>query len=279
MILELAEYLLTPCSRAFRRVGYLQGQLGIKVRHRQCRQAWQPHLELTKVAILSAANECTSRRKCVILGSGRLLDVPLHRLSQMFREVILVDAVHPISAYVIAAWYRNVRLMRADVTGTAEELTQIANKPSRPLPRATPTLFCDDPEIDYVASVNLLSQLAYLPGLFLEKGQRTEAEVEAYSHDLLMAHLDYLKRMPGIVSLITDVEKLVVNKDGKIVETLDILHGVTLPWKGEEWTWKHVPLKLISKDFSYDRRVCAIANVKCEPHGRIALEHGLGAAG
>ena len=262
MILELAEYLLTPCSRAFRRVGYLRGQLGIKVRHRQCRHAWGPHLELTKVAILSAAQECSQRRKCVILGSGRLLDVPLRRLSQMFREVILVDAVHPLGAYVVASWYRNVQLVRADVTGTAEELTRVANKPELPLPRAMPTLFCDDPDIDYVASVNLLSQLAYLPGLYLEKGKRSEAEVEAYSQALLKAHLDYLQRLPGIVSLITDVEKLVIDKQGKVTERIDILHGITLPWKGEEWTWHHVPLNLVSKEFSYDRRVCAIANVK-----------------
>ncbi len=262
MILEVAEYLLTPCSRAFRRVGYLQGQLGIKVRHRQCRHAWRPHLELTKVAILSAAQTCPQRRKCVILGSGRLLDVPLHRLSQMFQEVILVDAVHPLAAYVHAAWYRNVRLVRADVTATAEELTRVAGKPQLPLPRATPMLLCDDSEIDYVASANLLSQLAYLPGLFLEKGKRTDAEIEEYSHSLLAAHLDYLRRLPGVVSLITDVEKLVVNKQGQIVERIDILHGVKLPRSGEEWTWNHVPLGLLSRDFSYDRRVCAIANVK-----------------
>ena len=129
MILELAEYLLTPCSRAFRQVGYLQGQLGIKVRHRQCRRAWQPHLDRTKAVVLAATQTCQQHRKCVILGSGRLLDVPLRQLSQQFREVILVDAVHPLGAYALAAWYRNVRLVRADVTGTADELTRTLIRP------------------------------------------------------------------------------------------------------------------------------------------------------
>ena len=262
MILELAEYLLTPCSRAFRRVGYLRGQLGIKVRHRQCRHAWQPHLERTKAAILSAIQSCPQRRKAIILGSGRLLDVPLRELSRMFREVVLVDAVHPLSAYAAAAWYRNVRLVRADVTGTAEELIRVANRPEQPLPRAIPSLFCDVADIDYVASVNLLSQLAYLPGIYLERGQRTEAEIEAYSHSLLAAHLGYLQRLPGVVSLITDVEKLVIDKRGQVTERIDILHGVTLPDSGEEWTWHHVPLNLLSQEFAYDRRVCALANVK-----------------
>ena len=262
MILELAEYLLTPCSLAFRRVGYLQGQLGIKVRHRQCRRAWDSHLELTKVAILSATKQCAQKRKCLILGSGRLLDVPLKELAREFREVILVDAVHPLVAYLTAAWLRNVKLVRADVTGTAEELTRVAKDARRPLPRATPTLFCDDPEIDYVASVNLMSQLAYLPGLFLEKRARSEEAIESYSHDTLAAHLDYLKRLPGVVTLITDFEKVVLDRQGKMVEEIDILHGVPVPWQGEEWTWHHVPLNLVSKDYSYDRRVRAIANIK-----------------
>lgn len=262
MILELLEYLLTPSSLAFRRVGYLQGQLGIKVRHRQCRQEWRGHLKLTKFAILSAAQQCTTRRKCVILGSGRLLDVPLEQLSKMFRQVVLVDAVHPLSAYAAAAWYRNVKLVSADVTGTAIELTRIARDPRQPLPRATPTLFCDDLEIDYVASVNLMSQLAYLPGIYLEKGHRPEAQIEAYSHNVLAAHLDYLRRLPGIVTLITDVEKLVIDPKGQVTERIDILHGVQVPQAEEEWIWHHVPLHLLSSDYAYHRRVIAIPNIK-----------------
>lgn len=264
MFIELAEYLLTPCSLAFRRVGYLQGQLGIKVRHKQCRRAWQPHLDRTRQAILNSAQLCEKRRKCLILGSGRLLDVPLRELSSMFQEVILVDAVHPLIAYFWASWYRNVRLITSDVTGTAEQLTRLVHDPRLPLPRATPTQFCDDLEIDFVASVNLLSQLAYLPGLYLEKGQRSEQEIAAYGHDLLVAHLDYLRRLPGVGCLITDFEKLVVDPRGRVTERIDILHGVQLPRPGREWIWNHVPLLLLSPDFSYDRRVCAIDNIKSD---------------
>ena len=263
MILELFENLLTPCSLAFRRVGYLRGQLGIKVRHRQCRSAWRPHLELTKVAILSAVKQCTQRRKCLILGSGRLLDVPLRELSRQFREVILVDTVHPLSAYLSARWYGNVRLIRADVTGTTEQLTHIRSKRETPLPGSSPTLFCDDPEIDYVASVNLMSQLGYLPGVFLEN-KRSEDEIEGYARSLMNGHLDYLERLPGVVTLVTDYEKLVRDKAGEVIERIDILHGVPLPWQGEEWTWRHVPLNLISSEFSYDRVVRAISNVKTQ---------------
>ena len=134
MILELAEYLLTPCSYAFRRVGYLQGQLGIKVRHRQCRRSLGTTSGADEDCDSCGGRAMRQRRKCVILGSGRLLDVPLRQLSQIFREVVLVDAVHPLNAYALAAWYRNVHLIRADVTETAAELTRVSHKPELPLP-------------------------------------------------------------------------------------------------------------------------------------------------
>lgn len=263
MILELLENLLTPCSIPFRRIGYLRGQLGIKVRHRQCRTAWRSHLELTKVAILSAVKQCQQHRKCVILGSGRLLDVPLRELSKQFREVILVDTVHPPIAYLLARWYGNVRLVRADVTGTADQLPRVRKQPGLVLPTSNSTLFCDDAEIDYVASVNLMSQLGYLPGAFLEN-KRSEEEIDAYARSLMLAHLDYLERLPGVVTLITDYEKVVKGKDGQVMERIDILYGVSLPWDGEEWVWNHVPLNLISSEFGYERVVRAISNVKAQ---------------
>lgn len=266
MILELAEYLLTPCSFAMRRLGYLRGQLGIKVRHRQCRRAWQTHLQRTQAVIRAASLDCPQRRKAVILGSGLLLDVPLADLASTFREVILVDVVHPLRAYLTALRYRNVRLVRADVSETVVELARIAHAPQAPLPRSKPMLFCDDEEVDFVASVNLLSQLPYIPALYLSKAApRPEQEIDDYARDLIESHLDYLQRLPGVVTLITDIEKLQLDAEGREVDRFDILYGVTLPWLGEEWTWEHVPLKHLSREFAYHRRVRAVQNVKSEP--------------
>lgn len=262
MILELIEYVTTPCSWVARRLGYLNGQIGIKVRHRQCRRAWKSHLERTQQTIRAAILDCPQRRKAVILGSGLLLDVPLVDLASVFREVILVDVVHPLSAHAIARWRRNVSLVRADVTETAKELASVANDASKPLPTALPKLFCDDAEVDYVVSVNLLSQLPYVPSYYLEKKSRPESEIEAYSRSLIDSHLDYLQRLPGIVTLITDVEKLKIDPRGQIEDRYDILYGATLPRPDEEWIWEHVPLGHLSREFSYHRRVCAIRNLK-----------------
>lgn len=265
MILELIEYLTTPCSWPMRKLGYLNGQLGIKVRHRQCRRAWKGHLERTKQAIRAAILDCPQRRKAVVLGSGLLLDVPLADLSATFQEVVLVDVVHPLSVYLAAQWYRNVKLVRADVTATATQLTKMAREPSQPLPRAAPQMFCDDSQVDYVVSVNLLSQLPYVPSFYLEKKSRPDSEIEAYSHDLIESHLDYLKRLPGVVTLITDVEKLKVDRAGAVLDRFDILYGAALPWQADEWTWEHVPVKHVSPDYGYQRRVCAVKNIKSAP--------------
>jgi hypothetical protein len=145
--------------------------------------------------------------------------------------VILVDVVHPLSVYLTTLRYRNVKLVRADVTETAVELAEAAKDPHKPLPHAEPQLFCDDPLVDYVVSVNLLSQLPYVPAHYLEKKSRPESEVDAYARDLIKSHLDYLKRLPGVVTLITDVEKLKVNRAGDVVEQFDILYGASLPEK------------------------------------------------
>lgn len=278
MILELIEYLATPCSWTVRKLGYLNGQLGIKVRHRQCRRAWRGHLERTRQVIRAAILECPQRRKAVVLGSGLLLDVPLADLAATFREVVLVDVVHPISVHLAARWYGNVTLLRSDVTGTAAELVQAARDPSRPLPRSAPQLFCDDPEVDYVVSVNLLSQLPYVPSYYLEKRSRSGPEIDAYARDLIDAHLDYLHRLPGTVTLITDVEKLKVDQEGTIAERFDILYGVPLPWPGDEWTWEHVPLGHVSPDFAWQRRVCAVSNIK-RPGGELRDFQGPASAG
>ena len=263
MILEWLESLLTPCSRALRAVGYLRGQNGIKVRYRQCRREWTPHLERTKQAIRDATQLCSQRRKAVILGSGLLLDIPLAELSRSFREVVLVDVVHPLWVSCLAKWHGNVRLVRADITGTAAELLKIAGTPSAPLPQATPSLFCDDAEVDFVASVNLLSQLPHLPTAYLDKNApRPESETDAFARRLIESHLEYLQRLPGVVALITDVEKQQVDRGGKVIERFDILYEARPPRHDDEWFWEHVPLNHLSPEWAYHRRVIAVRNVK-----------------
>src|SRR5205823_2719658 len=118
MFAELLERLLTPCPRPIREIGYLRELINIRKRSRQCAAAWQPHFENVRNTIRAAIARCPQRRKAVILGSGWLNDVPLAELADAFREVALVDVLHPFAVRRAVRRRPNVRLLTADVTGT-----------------------------------------------------------------------------------------------------------------------------------------------------------------
>lgn len=260
MLFDLARFLFTPCPGHVRGLGYLNEQIAIKARFDRCKDAWMPHLERTKQLILKAAAQCKERRKAVLFGSGMLLDIPLDELCAMFREVVLVDVVHPPFK---GFFCRNLTKVAWDVTGTAETIWHIADNPNVELPRVRPDRFSDDPEIDLVASVNLLSQLPYIPCTFMAaRKNRPDALITAFGKGLIEAHLDYLRRLPGVVALICDLKRRTLDRAGKLVESLDALYGVPLPWKGEEWIWDLAPRPESHRDFSYQRLVAGIVNVK-----------------
>src|SRR5262245_23441322 len=125
MLLNLLETVLTPCPRYTRIMGYRHEIVGIGRRYRRCRRDWQPHLDRSKQVIRQAIQQCTTRRKAVILGSGRLYDVPLGDLAAAFGEVLLVDIVHPLPVRWQGRRWANVRLVHADVTGVAERVFQL----------------------------------------------------------------------------------------------------------------------------------------------------------
>jgi hypothetical protein len=260
MLAELFHNLVTPCPRYARAMGYLHEQVSIRARHDRCRRAWQPHLERTKDVIRAAVRQCPRRRKAVVFGSGLLYDVPLGELAAVFAQVVLVDVVHPLGA----GWrVANVSALAADVTGCAEAVYRLAHRGGEPLPRVAPQAFCDDAGVDLVASVNLLSQLAYVPCKYLAEAAVYPAEeIAAFGRDLVRAHIDYLKRLPGVVALVCDLERLTADGSGALVERQSALRGVRLPWSGEEWTWDLAPRPEASPVHSYRRRVVGIPNVK-----------------
>jgi hypothetical protein len=263
MLTELFRYLATPCPRYVRDMGYLTEQISIQARYKRCRRAWEPHLERTKAVIQRAMELCPRRRKAVIFGSGMLLDVPLAELSVAFAEVVLVDVVHPLGA----GWrLANVTALAADVTGTAEKVHAIAHTPGAVLPRVVPQHFCDDTDVDLVASVNLLSQLSFIPCDYLSAaGVHAATDIAAFGRDLVLSHIDYLRRLPGIVTLICDLERRTLDRNGKLLERLSALRGVKLPWSGEEWLWDLAPIPEASRSRSYQRLVTGIVNVKTAP--------------
>jgi hypothetical protein len=263
MIPEAIEYLATPCSRPLRGMGYLRELMAIRGRAWRCWTAWKPHLEKSKSIIRAAVALCHERRKAVILGSGMLYDVPVDELSGTFREVLLVDIVHPLKNWLPRLHHKNMRRVTADVTGTAEEVFRVAKVSDATLPRTEPNLFLDDPEVDLVVSLNLLSQLPVIPTTYLERvGAHSPEAIAAFARHLVASHLAYLRRFACTVALITDVEKLTLNRAGTVVGKSSLLRGVELPGDGESWIWQLAPFPEADPDYSYHRRVVGIANIK-----------------
>jgi hypothetical protein len=265
MLGELIDYAVTRCPAFARRMGYLYEAIAIRARAARCGAAWAPHQERTRAVIRKAMDRCRHRRKVVVLGSGPLLDVPLTELATGFGEVVLVDVVHPLTA----AWRRqrfpNVRTVTADVTGVAEAVYRVARDANAPLPRAEPDLFCNEADVDLVASVNLLSQLPYLPAEYLTRaGVHSPEAIESFARDVVAAHTRYLLRLPGVTALVADVESLTVDAKGQVIGREDTLYGAPPPKGDEEWVWQLAPRPEAHRHYSYHRRVVGVVDLKAD---------------
>ena len=134
----------------------------------------------------------------------------------MFREVVLVDLIHPFASRWATRKLHNVKRVEADVTGTIERAYAVAWDAHLPLPRSEPTLYLDDPEVDFTASVNLLSQLPCMPMAYLQRQHvHPQEKIDEYARDVIRAHLVYLDRLPGRVALVTDFERLKITLLGQ----------------------------------------------------------------
>ena len=246
-----------------RDMGFVREVNGIRRRYRRCRTFWDAHLQKCQETIRQGFSRCSKHRKAVILGAGLLHDVPLEDLSKRFRTVILVDVVHPFRSRWHTRRWKNIEHLTADVTETLADVYEAGRDGSIPLPRSQPTLFLDDPEVDFTVSLNLLSQLPCMPMSYLRwQGGRTEEVLVDFARKLIQAHLEYLSKLPGCVTLITDIERHTLNMLRQRVETLDLMFGLKLPKEGAEWIWQLAPCPEVDRKFSYFRRVIGIPDWK-----------------
>ncbi|WP_086464727.1 hypothetical protein [Oceanibaculum nanhaiense] len=221
---------------------------GIHYRHARNRAAWRPHLQATRQVILEAVAACPERNSVAILGSGPLFDVPLQALMAAFGRVVLVDVAHPWRVRLRAALTPRVSLLDADLTGIGGMLSPGMAVPAPPdLPALR--------SADLVISLNLMSQLAYVPVSQLERRGQAEAEGDLFAGALVRAHLDWLRRLPGRVCLVTDIRRIVLDADGKTIGEIDPLYGLSLPEGGTEWDWDIAPIGEMAPDYAVRHRV------------------------
>lgn len=239
MLLEACQWLLTPCPTTARRMGHLAESIAIAARARRCRAAWAPHLQHSRQALLASARRCQRRRVALLLGTGPLLDVPLAELAALFEEVWLVDLVHPLAARWQAKRFPSVRLVEHDVSECLSGLLDTAS-PALDAPAACqPRRFLDEPRIDWVGSLNLLSQLPNLPQRWLRRHRPgvSETALQDFGDALMRNHLAYLGRFTVPVCLISDLDQTTLAADGAATQWKDLTPFLA-GWEVESaWRW------------------------------------------
>jgi hypothetical protein len=240
MILEALECLLTPVPAALRGYGYGVEMAGLGARWRRRRAAWAPHVAAARAFVEDAARRAPEGGHAVVIGSGRLIEIPLEALARRFATVTLADLVHPLPVRLAALRHRNVRLLTTDITGVLASLGQAG-----PLP-VPPEAGADIGRFDFAVSCNVLSQLPILPLERLER--RVPAVPEdnrlAFARTLLAAHLACLRRTGRVAALFSDVDSLWRDRrTGEETRETDrwALPPDALPPPDAAWTWAIAP--------------------------------------
>ncbi|MGE7419055.1 hypothetical protein [Methylobacterium tarhaniae] len=236
MLLDLLHWLTLPAPLAARRLGYVGDSVRLASRSRRCRRAWAPHLAAAKDAVRAAMRDLPRCDTAVVLGSGLLDDVPIDDLAAAFRRVVLVDAVHPWRGRWRARRHPNVVRLVHDLSGTRDLLLGRSEAFGPVLPPA-----CR--EADLVVSANLLSQLPIRPVARLEAAVRIGpwTDPDAFGHRIVAAHLDALAELPARICLVTDRDETEENRDGQVIERLDLLYGVDPGPAPRDWDWVLAP--------------------------------------
>ncbi len=243
MFSNLLATLTTPLSPSLRALGYLDEAIAMRRRARRNRDAWQPHLVNTRSFVLSSAEKCRDRNKAVVLGSGLLLDVPLAELSDLFRDVVLMDVVCLAEVRRQIKRYPNVRFIERDAIGVAERLFRQSTGEATALPEPSSSVGAYD-GASLVVSLNILSQLWVVPRAFIGRLHRAIApeQVDDWCARVVEAHYSALRGLSCDVCLIGDHEVVKRDRDRNIISRGSTVYGLKLPPPDASWTWNIVPI-------------------------------------
>jgi hypothetical protein len=251
MLKEFWQYVSnTPENPLAKKMGFLSEAISMEARAKRCNQSWGAHYQHCQKAILNASQRAVQKRTVLVLGAGSLHDVPLGILSTQFDRVVLVDLVFLNSARDVAQQFANVELVEHDIT---ESLVRIQ---LGFLMVDTPMKWLDDPSIDLVISLNLITQLPLIPVRWLmEHFELSEQEGDIVGKQLVLAHLLYLQAFNGEVCLIADREGVELDAEGNELDHFDPWWDVEPPKAIESWQWELMPVGEVNQKTSQTNRV------------------------
>lgn len=229
----------------------LPSSVSLWSRANRCAAEWKTHEDNCRQVMAEAAGALSSRRTCVILGSGLLRDVPFRTLSSLFDTVVLVDLVHLASTRlgVTGSGCRNIRYIHRDLSGW-QAVRQ--GETSEPL-----AFLRQVPYLDFVISANLLSQIGIGAARQLERDEPAMEEEQRTEllRRVIEVHVEGLAGLSCPALMVTDTGFDIVDREGVTVDRADLVHGARLPDALREWPWTVAPRGEASRRYTLRHRV------------------------
>ena len=271
--------------------------------------AWREHGVNNKQFLLQGAERATGSR-AVVIGAGKLYDIPLRKLAERFEHLLLVD----IDAAALAESIKQadlepklqarLALVQTDVTGINDAFLERARaalalageaevyaallrllhdyRVDEP-PRLFPDSAASGP-LDFACSSMVLSQLAtplthYVEQQFAARfsaSERTQAHefriaLGQFAHRVQQAHVRSLLAAAPCVALTSDITDQYIGLDARGV----LLNGVPLPLIGAPSLDGLVPRQLARCALTAEWQWRHVVPTRSKPHGRTVQVAGV----
>ena len=271
--------------------------------------AWREHGSNNKEFVLQGAERATGPR-AVVIGAGKLYDIPLRKLAERFEQLLLVD----IDAAALAEsvkqlglepnLYARLRLVQTDVTGINDVFLDKAHaalthtdeaqvyqallgllhdyRVDEP-PRLFPESVAGGP-LDFACSSMVLSQLAtpftsYVQERFAARfpaSQRTRAQefqtaLSQFTHRVQQAHVRSLLAAAPCVALSSDITDQYAGLDPRG----GIVHGPALPLIGAPSLSALLPRQQARIVLNTEWQWRHVVPSRLKPHGRTVQVEGV----
>lgn len=293
----------TITDSTFSELGYSSISAGITRVREAHKAAWREHGVNNKQHILRGAERARGPR-AVVIGAGKLYDIPLHKLAERFEQLLLVD----IDAAALAESVEQaglepklrarLSLVQTDVTGITDVFLEKARaalaladevevyaallrllyeyRVDEP-PRLVPQHAADGP-LDFACSSMLLSQLAAPLTIYVEKqfalrfpdSQRTQAHefqvaLGQFTHRVQHAHVLSLLAAAPCVALSSDITDQYTGLDARG----SVVHSAArLPLIGapslDQLVPRQHPANVLTTEWPWHH----VVPTRSKPHGR-----------
>lgn len=256
MILEWLEKKFTPASKLARDFGLVYHSVALKYRYQRCRRAWSSHIQNCHHLIRKIVDKTPKKNHLVILGSAHLHEIPKGILEKEFKQVTLVDLVHPISVRRWARKFPHVKLVEQDLSGFLEKLKDVTDSEVL-LKEVQSTSAPFHFSADLIISSNLISQLHLIAIDYLAKKKilATEDFNDRIGQAFSLKHLEALQNCNGKVLLYGDRET--IYRD--VTRRISYRGSFKLDMAGfkyiNKWTWDIAPIGEYSRRESIEMMV------------------------